>query len=108
MGRRAGGPIHLTWRAPQAWAQAVARPVMARLAFRWQVPSARFYFLPVRWAKGAKRTARNELMAAEHGLVRAVLRAAHARAPLAYQTHTPHGPQTLFQPPPALWKVLSL
>ena len=67
---------------------------MARLAFRWQVPSARFYFLPVRWAKGAKRTARNELMAAEHGPVRTVLHAAHACAPLAYQTHTPQRPQT--------------
>ena len=59
-------------------------------------------------AEAAKMAARNELVAAEHGLVRAVLRAAHARAPLAYQTHTPHRPQTLFQPPPALWQVLSL
>ena len=91
-----------------AWAQAVDRSLTARFSFRQQVPSARFYFFPVPGAKAAKITARNELMAAEHGLVRAVLRAAHARAPLAYQTHTPHRPQTLFQPPPALWQVLSL
>ena len=105
---RAGRSDRSTPPAHRTPGETVARSLTARAPLGWQVHGAGGCHLRAVEPKAAKRTARKARLAAERGLVRAVLRAAHARAPLAYQTHTPHGPQTLFQPSPALWQVLSL
>ena len=87
-------------------AETVARSLTARAPLGWQVHGAGGCCLRALGPKATKRTAREARLAAERGLVRALLQAARARTRRAHVTREPQRSEKPTTPPPGLRQVL--